>query len=167
MKLDKILFDDADSKTKMQLVPEDGEIPYDLLLLADESVESIDKYIHHCVIYILEFDNKIFGVCAVQEIDLETIEIKNIAVVEQFRNRGFGKLMLKLVSDNAEKNGYTSVIIGTGDAGVMQINLYQKAGFEIYEKKNNFFIDNFPEPIYENGVQLIDMVMLKKDFSKK
>ncbi|MBP7902476.1 MAG: GNAT family N-acetyltransferase [Spirochaetes bacterium] len=167
MKLDEMLFNNIESKTTMRLVPDDIEIPYDLLLLADESVESIDKYIHHCVIYLLEFENKSIGVCAVQEIDCGTIEIKNIAVDGEFQNRGFGKMMLKSVSDNAEKNEYTRIIIGTGDAGVMQINLYQKAGFEIYDKKKNFFIDNFPEPIYENGVQLIDMVMLKKDFTKK
>ena len=95
------------------------------------------------------------------------IEIKNIAVVEELRGRGFGKIMINSVIDNAERNGYERVIIGTGDAGVRQINLYKKCGFEIYDRKKNFFIDNFPEPIYENGIQLIDMVMLKRDIVKK
>ena len=167
MKLLKTISGSADSKMRMETVHRNSEIPYSLLLLADETVESIDKYIHDCGIYLLIYENKEIGVCAVSEMSPGIIEIKNIAVVEEFRGRGFGKLMLNSVIDNAERNGYERVIIGTGDAGIRQINLYKKCGFEIYDRKKNFFIENFPEPIYENGVQLIDMVMLKKDFSKK
>lgn len=29
--------------------------------------------------------------------------------------------------------------------------------------KKNFFIDNYPDPIFDNGVQLTDMVMLKME----
>jgi len=165
--LDKILFDNSDSNTKMHLVSDDDEIPYNLLLLADETIESIDKYIHECSIYLLMYNNKPVGVCAVSVISSGIIEIKNIAVVEEFRGRGFGKLMLNSVIDNAERNGYERVIIGTGDAGIRQIKLYRQCGFEIYERKKNFFIDNFPEPIYENGIQLIDMVMMKRDIISK
>ncbi|MBP9023410.1 MAG: GNAT family N-acetyltransferase [Spirochaetes bacterium] len=165
--LDKIIYNDKNLEIRMELVQDNNDIPYDLLLLADETVESIDKYIHECVIYLLMFRNKPVGVCAVCEISPGIIEIKNIAVVEELRGRGFGKLMLNSVIDNAERNGYERIIIGTGDAGIRQINLYKKCGFEIYDKKKNFFIDNFPEPIYENGIQLIDMVMLKRDIVKK
>lgn len=44
-----------------------------------------------------------------------------------------------------------------------QIRLYQKLGFKKHTTIKDFFIDNYPEPIYENGKQLIDMVVLKKD----
>lgn len=164
---DKIIYNDKNSETRMELVQDNNNIPYDLLLLADETVESIDKYIHDCVIYLLIFRNKSVGVCAVCEESPGIIEIMNIAVVEELRGRGFGKLMINSLIDNAERNGYERVIIGTGDAGIRQINLYKKCGFEIYDKKMSFFIDNFPEPIYENGIQLIDMVMLKRDIVKK
>ncbi|MBP7902343.1 MAG: GNAT family N-acetyltransferase [Spirochaetes bacterium] len=167
MVIDKIIYNNKDSETRMELVQDNNDIPYDLLLLADETVESIDKYIHECVIYLFMFRNKPVGVCAVCEISPVIIEIKNIAVVEELRGRGFGKLMINSVIDNSERIGYECVIIGTGDAGIRQINLYKKCGFEIYDKKKNFFIDNFPEPIYENGIQLIDMVMLKRDIVKK
>jgi len=164
---DKIIYNNKNSETRMELVQENNDIPYDLLLLADETIESIDKYIHESVIYLLMFRNKPVGVCAVCEISPGIIEIKNIAVAEELRGRGFGKLMINSVINNSEINGYERVIIGTGDAGIRQINLYKKCGFEIYDKKKNFFIDNFPEPIYENGIQLIDMVMLKRDIVKK
>ena len=157
---DKIIYNDKDSETRMELVQDNSEITYDLLFLADETVESIDKYIHDCVIYLLMFRNKSVGVCAVCETSPSIIEIKNIAVVEELRGRGFGKLMINSLIDNAERNGYERVIIGTGDAGIRQINLYKKCGFEIYDKKKNFFIDNFPEPIYENGIRCIDQVVL-------
>jgi len=63
----------------------------------------------------------------------------------------------------AKEKGFKKIIIGTGDAGIKQLYLYQKVGFEIYDIKHRFFIDNYPEPIYENGIQLKHMIMLKKD----
>lgn len=167
MIFDKFVFNNSDSLVKIHFIIDGSEIPYNLLLLADETIESIDKYIHECSIYLLVYNNKPVGVCAVSVISAGIIEIKNIAVVEEFRGRGFGKLMLNSVIDNAERNGYERVIIGTGAAGIRQIKLYRQCGFEIYERKKNYFIDNFPEPIYENGIQLIDMVMLKRDIINK
>jgi len=41
--------------------------------------------------------------------------------------------------------------------------LYKKEGFEVFGVRKNYFVDNYPEPIYENGTQLKDMIMLKKE----
>jgi ribosomal protein S18 acetylase RimI-like enzyme len=40
--------------------------------------------------------------------------------------------------------------------------LYEKAGFKKYAIKKDFYLRLYPDPIIENGVQLRDMVMLKK-----
>lgn len=37
----------------------------------------------------------------------------------------------------------------------------KKNGFRKFAVKKNFFIDQYEAPIYENGVQLKDMVILK------
>ncbi|MFT6338786.1 MAG: aminoglycoside 6'-N-acetyltransferase I [Halioglobus sp.] len=137
-------------------------IPYNLLLLADESREAIDKYIYDCEIYVAELNNAIIAVYALQVTNDETVEIKNIAVSEIHQGKGIGKKLLMNASIRAKENGYRKIIIGTGDASIRQLDLYQKAGFEIFGKKRNFFMDNYTELIFENGIQLKDMVMLKK-----
>ena len=54
-----------------------------------------------------------------------------------------------------------NIIVGTGDCGISQINFYEKNGFRKYDIRKNFFIDNFEKPIFENGIQLKDMILLK------
>lgn len=149
--------------TMIRLLEKDKPIPYDLLLLADETIESIDKYIHQSDIYVLEQDKAMIAVFALQTIDSNTAEIKNIAVDTAFQGQGIGQRLLKDAINLAKEKGFKRLIIGTGDAGIQQLYLYQKVGFEIYEIKHRFFLDNFPEPIFENGIQLKHMIMLKKD----
>ena len=139
------------------------EIPYKLLLLADETIEAINRYINDSEIYIFENDNETIAVYVIQKISDDTIEIKNIAVDTKHQGRGIGKLLLRDACLRAKAKGFKTIIIGTGDIATKQLHLYQKEGFEIFGLKKGFYIDNYPKPIYENGVQLKDMVILKKE----
>jgi N-acetylglutamate synthase-like GNAT family acetyltransferase len=153
-------------ETKHQMIRQlrkDEKIPYDLLLLADESLEAIDKYIFGSDIYVLEHENKIIAVYVLQSINKNEVEIKNIAVDIDCQGQGIGKLLLRDVACKAKGKGFKTIIIGTGDAAIKQLYLYQKEGFEVFDIKKSFFIDNYPEPIYENGIQLKHMIMLKKE----
>jgi aminoglycoside 6'-N-acetyltransferase I len=153
-------------ETKHQMIRQlrkDEKIPYDLLLLADETLEAIDKYIFGSDIYVLEQENKIIALYVLQSINKNEIEIKNIAVVTDCQGQGIGKLLLRDAACKAKEKGFKTIIIGTGDAAIKQLYLYQKEGFEVFDIKKNFFIDNYPEPIYENGIQLKHMIMLKKE----
>lgn len=147
----------------IKLIEKEKEIPYDLLLLADESVEAINKYIHQSDIFVLDRDNVTIAVYVLQKISVDTIEIKNIAVDTVFQGQGIGQELLKDAINRAKERGFKEIIIGTGDAGIKQLYLYQKVGFEIYDIKHRFFLDNYPEPIIENGIQLKHMIMLKKE----
>jgi len=141
----------------------DEKIPYDLLLLADETIEAIDKYIKDSEIYIFEQENRIIAIYVLLKISKDIIEIKNIAVDDKHQGQGIGEYLLKDAANKAKEKGFKKIIIGTGDASTRQLYLYQKEGFEIFDTKKRFFIDNYPEPIYENGIQLEHMIMLKKE----
>ncbi|MFC3199548.1 GNAT family N-acetyltransferase [Parapedobacter deserti] len=137
-------------------------IPYDLLLLADETIAAIDKYIHEGNIYVVEGEIKIIGVYVLCPLHTETVELKNIAVAEAYQSRGIGKLMLADAEKRAKEMGFREIIVGTPDIATKQINFYQKAGFERFATRKDFFFHNYAQPIYENGIQLKDMVMLRK-----
>jgi len=152
--------------TKHQMIRQlrkDEKIPYDLLLLADETLEAIDKYIFGSDIYVLEQENRIIAVYVLQSINKNEVEIKNIAVATDYQRQGIGKLLLRDAAYKAKGKGFKTIIIGTGDAATKQLYLYQKEGFEVFDIKKSFFIDNYPEPIFENGIQLKHMIMLKKE----
>lgn len=138
--------------------------PYDLLLLADETREAIDKYLPRSEVYVARFaDNDIFiGVFCLYRVDVNTVEIKNIAVSEQYQGKGVGGHLLEEACRVALDKHYKEIIVGTGDAGKRQIRFYEKNGFTKYAVRKNFFPDNYEKPIYENGVMLKDMVLLKK-----
>lgn len=55
----------------------------------------------------------------------------------------------------------TRMLAGTGDV-FETLNFYQACGFRRSHVIKNFFTDNYPQPIFENGIQLKDMVYLER-----
>jgi len=140
----------------------DEKIPYNLLLLADETVEAIQKYIFNSDLFVLEQGDEVIAIYVLYVLNNDEIEIKNIAVSQPHQGQGIGRLLLQDASNKALEKGYKILFIGTPDSAVKQLKIYQKAGFEVFAVKKRFYIENYPEPIFENGVQLEDMVMLRK-----
>lgn len=130
----------------------------DLLLLADPEEKAIDKYINDCEVFYLTENEKVLGQCAVIEIDKHKCEIKNLAVCKTMHRKGYGKNLIALICEYY-KEKYTSILVGTAHSG---IKFYEKCGFKISHKIKNFFIDNYDIPIYDDGVQCIDMIYLEK-----
>jgi len=131
----------------------------DLLLLADESEVMIDRYLESGDMFAL-YDDNLKTVCVVVAIDKETCELKNIATYEKYQGRGYGKALIKYISD-FYKNGYKIMLVGTGDTPAI-LSFYENCGFEISHQLKNFFTDNYDHPMFEHGIQLVDMVYLKK-----
>ncbi len=138
------------------------EIPYSLLLLADETKEAINKYILYSEIFVMENYEEIIALYALKSNNIEQIEIKNIAVKTEFQGKGIGSFLLNDAYERAKTLGFKSLLIDTGDGSSRQLALYQRKGFQKYDVVKNFFVDNYPEAIYENGNQLKDMIMLEK-----
>ena len=56
---------------------------------------------------------------------------------------------------------YSVLQVGTGDSPTT-VPFYEKCGFVRSHSIPNFFTDNYDHPIFECGVQLVDMVYLQK-----
>lgn len=143
-----------------------SDIPYELLLLADETVEAINQYIFGSVIYLLNDGVKDMAVLALYPNSSTELEIKNIAVTEDYRNQGIGSILIKKSKEIATENGYKTLTVGTSDTGFQQIRFYEKNGFIKKGIRKNFFTEHYPFPIYENGLQMRDMIVLAHDLSK-
>ena len=134
----------------------------DLLMLADEQESMIDKYLERGEMFALYDD----GLKAISVVTCEgegIFEIKNIAVYPSFQSKGYGKRLVDYIFEYYQ--GRCSVMfVGTGDTP-STLSFYEHCGFRISHRLKNFFIDNYDQPIYEDGKQLIDMVYLRKDFS--
>jgi hypothetical protein len=54
------------------------------------------------------------------------------------------------------------MLVGTGETPAI-LSFYINSGFEISHRVKNFFTDNYDHPMFEDGIQLVDMIYLKKD----
>ncbi len=130
-----------------------------LLLLADEQEDMIDKYIEKGTMYVLD-DNGIKCECVVTDEGNGILELKNIAVVPGYQKKGYGKAMIDFLIQEY-KDQYQILQVGTGDSP-LTVPFYEKCGFVRSHSIKNFFTDHYDHPIYECGVQLVDMVYLQR-----
>ena len=136
-------------------------IPYSLLLLADESLKAINSYIHQCVIYLLKDDLNTIGVCAIQLVDDSSLEIKNLAISEEYRNNGLGTFCLQQLAAIYPQQSF---LVATGDGSLKAQRFYRNNGFSLDAVKKDFFLLHYEHPIIENGIQLKDQLIFKREF---
>ena len=132
----------------------------DLLLLADEQEDMVDRYLEKGTMYVLE-DNGVKCQCVVTDEGNGILEIKNIATVPEFQKRGYAKSLIDFLV--GKYTGQYSILqVGTGDSP-LTIPFYENCGFVRSHIVPNFFTDNYDHPIYECGVLLTDMVYLQRN----
>lgn len=131
----------------------------DLLFLADEQEEMIDKYLDEGTMYVLD-DDGVKAECVVTDEGNGVLEIKNIATDPKAQGKGYGKKLIEFVVEKYAGK-YSTLQVGTGDSP-LTIPFYEKCGFKRSHIIKNFFIENYDHPIFECGVQLVDMVYLQR-----
>ena len=132
----------------------------DLLLLADEQEDMIDKYLDRGTLFAL-YDDDLKSICIVTDEGNDTFEIQSLATYPKFQRRGYSRFLINHVCDYYKGSG-TTMIVGTGETPVI-IPFYENSGFVLSHRMENFFIEHYNEPIFEDGVQLKDKVYLKRD----
>lgn len=142
---------------KIQKVTEDKKKYLDLLLLADEQEDMIDKYLERGEMFVLD-DDGVKAECVVTKEGDGVYELKNIAVLPECHRQGYGKRLIEFLL--SEFTDCKTMFVGTGDVPSM-LNFYTSCGFVESHRKKNFFTDNVDHPMFEDGVQLVDMLYLK------
>lgn len=128
-------------------------------MLADEQESMIDKYLDRGTVYVLE-DDGVKCQCVVTDEGNKILEIKNIATEPKHQGKGYGKYMIDFIVQKY-KDKYSLLQVGTGDSP-LTVSFYERCGFVRSHCIKNFFIENYDHPIYECGIQLVDMVYLQR-----
>ena len=149
-------------KVNIQPLEKGAEPPYSLLLLADPSKKMIDNYLAASVVLVAEAQGLRLGLVVLLALSPELVEIKNLAVEPEWQGKGIGTQLIAEATALAKREGYQRLCIGTANSSLQQLSLYQKLGFQITEVQKGFFIANYDEPIFENGRQAIDLIVLTK-----
>ncbi len=135
-----------------------------LLLLADEQESMIDLYLERGEMFALYDRNIPRAICVVTDEGDRTIELKNIATDRQYQKQGYGKILVRFISEHYAGK-YDTLFVGTGESP-LTVPFYEQNGFRYSHRIKNFFTDNYDHPIYEDGKQLVDMVYLRKELHK-
>ena len=151
-----------DSKVRLMKiieVKENKKQYLDLLLLADEQEDMVDRYLDSGKMYVLD-DNGVKCECVITDEKNDILEIKNIATVPEYQGKGYARALIEFIVNNYREQ-YAILQVGTGDSP-LTIPFYEKCGFVRSHIISNFFTDNYDHPIYESGIQLVDIVYLQR-----
>lgn len=166
-----------------------------LLLLADPDETLIDQYLSSSIVMVAKHESKgeekddYIGAIVLQRCEetsdinadnsyasnavkhdpndemIETIEIMNLAVSPKFQQQGIGRRLLLNAINYAREWGFSGLKIATGNSSVHQLRLYQSMGFEIERVIVDYFVDHYPAPIYEAGIQCRDRIELRRSLN--
>ncbi len=129
----------------------------ELLLQADPEEQAISKYLDAGDMYVLFVDGE--AVCEAVVRAEEELELMNLATREDRQGRGYASELIRwLMTRYSEK--YDSMLVGTSEAGR---GFYRKLGFRDAFVREQFFVKNYDEPVYENGIQCTDMYCLRAE----
>ncbi len=148
-----------DYSMEIKEVETDKKRYLDLLLLADEQEDMIDRYLERGTMYVLE-DDGVKAECVVTDEGGGILELKNIAAAPDCQGKGYGKSLVNFLV-RTYREQYTVLQVGTGDSP-STIPFYESCGFRRHHRVMNFFTDDYNQPVYECGVQLVDMVSLQR-----
>ncbi len=144
----------------IQIVTENKKDYLDLLLLADEQENMIDKYLTRGDLYVMT-EGGVKAVCVVTDEGGGVCELQNLAVAEGFQRQGLGTRMVKHVFDVYRKT-HAKMLVGTGDSPAT-LAFYKHCGFTESHRVKNYILEHYDKPIFEDGKQLIDKVYLLKE----
>ncbi len=130
----------------------------ELLLLADEQEDMIDRYLERGDMYVMS-DGMVIAECVVTKEAPGVYELKNLAVAPAYQRRGYGKRLIDYAF--CQYDDLQTMLVGTGDVP-STLGFYKRCGFAESHREVNFFTDHYDHPMFEDGVQLVDMVYLKR-----
>lgn len=146
--------------TEIKQIFNDKRDYMDLLILADEQESMIMRYLERGDLFILSDNETVCALCVVTDEGDSVCELKNIAVRPELQRKGYGKRLIDFIERHYDGK-FKKIIVGTGESP-LTIPFYENCGFVKTHRVKNFFIDNYDHPIFEAGVQLIDMIYFAK-----
>ena len=129
----------------------------DLLLIADPDEAMVNKYLQSGDLFKAVIDEETVGVIVVTKVDEKKCELINVAVREDLQGKGIGSALVRYVI-SYYKGKYETMCVGTGNSSIRNIPFYESFGFVHTDTIKNFFVDNYAEPIFEDGIQCVDML---------
>jgi len=143
--------------SEIKIISDNKKSFMELLLLADEQEDMIDKYLDRGTLFAL-YDDDLKSICVVTDEENGDFEIQSLATYKHFQGKRYGTRLVKYVSEYYKNKG-TVIYVGTGDR---LVPFYENCGFTLSHRLENYYIEHYKEPMFDAGIRLKDKVYLKK-----
>ena len=151
--------------TIREVPPNEIEPLIPLLLQAEESERALRWGLANLVdtVYRADDGGALVGAATMQW-RADPCEIMELAVAPERHGQGIGRQIVAWLIEQARGRGKSAVRVGTANASIDNIAFYQKCGFRMDEVRKDYFW-YYREPIYENGIQVRDMLVFRYDLA--
>lgn len=105
----------------IKIVDNDKTKYMDLLLIADEQIDMIEKYLYRGEMFAL-YDNELKSICVVTQEEPGLYEIKNIVTAPEHQKKGYGQQLISFVA-NYYKDFGKELYLGTWTAPKLIMSL--------------------------------------------
>ncbi|MBC1501759.1 GNAT family N-acetyltransferase [Listeria weihenstephanensis] len=136
-------------------------IPYEILLLADPDIPTIDRYFFESDVFLLQDGTYVSGVICIKSKE-EAAEIMNIAIAPEYQGHKYGTQLLEHAIHHVTSLHKDQIIIKTANSSIQALAFYQKLGFRMIAIIPDFFTKHYPDPIWENGILAQDQIVLSR-----
>lgn len=133
----------------------------ELLLDADPDEHQIADYLAHGELYVARICGAPAGAIVIRQTSDDTWEIMNCSVSPGYRRRGCGTALVLHALETIRNKRARYAELGTSDASPGPMALYESCGFRTAGVIKNHFTDNYAQPVWDNGVQCIDMIRMR------
>jgi len=136
-----------------------------LLLLAEESERALRWGLEHLVdtVYRMDDDEQLVGAATMRWND-EPCELQELAIATERQGQGLGKQLVTWLLAEALRRGKQQMLVGTANSSISNIAFYQRCGFRMDHVRQDYF-RYYREPIFENGIQIRDMLVFRYDLA--
>lgn len=146
---------------EIRQITEDKDNYLEMLLIADPQENMIRRYLDKSDMFVLEDAGEVLTIGVVEHMKNKRCELKNLVTAQEYRRQGYGTYMVNYLSEYYSAT-CDVMYVGTGNNS-NTLDFYKQCGFVNSHIVANFFVDHYEKPIYENGIQLTDMIYLKKN----
>jgi GNAT superfamily N-acetyltransferase len=134
---------------------------------AESSREQLDSYFWLGRVLVAWAADRPVAHLQLVDIDRAIVELKNMAVLAEFRRTGLGRRLVDEAVRDSTSRGFTRMTVSTGAADSGNLRFYQRCGFRMTSVEPDAFTPatGYPEPILIEGVELRDRVWFAMDLS--
>lgn len=150
--------DSVTGTLSFRTIPGDKEAFLPLIYEADPDPGVVGRYLDRGTLFVAYCGNEPACVAVVVPLSKDECEIKALATEERFRHRGIASAMIRHLVKTC-RGTYAALVVGTAEPGVA---FYEKSGFVRFRTRKDFFLKNYPVPVYDGDFLCRDMICLKK-----